>query len=889
MPGEKQQFLFDQSRADLVQTFFRKFLRHSKGQWAGKPFELLPWQWEKVVRPLFGWVRADGTRRYRKAYVEIPKKNGKALSLDTPIATPGGWTTIGEIHAGEKVFDENGQPCNVVAVGPIEYDRPCYQLRFSDGEVITADAEHEWVVDCYRNGLKRTGRGEKSSYEQRHIRTTKEIAENLLVSNANIRTCNFRIKVAGPLDCLRADLPVAPYTLGAWLGDGTSANANLTCSDDDTQILAEIAAEGVSVGPGRCKKGKASRHTLGSNGRGIARRRSLQAKLRRLGLLQNKHIPAKYLRASIAQRLSLLQGLMDTDGCVCLTGPKAIPRCEYTSVSKRLAVDVADLICTLGYKPTICEGRAKLYGRDVGPKYRVCFTAYKERPVFRLARKLQRLASENDRAPRSKYRQIVEAIKVAAVPVRCIQVSSPSGCFLAGRNLIATHNSTLCAGLALYLLIGDSEAGAEVYSAACDHDQAGIIFNEAASMVEQSPALKDHVEIIRSQKRLVFHRTRSFYKALSADVPTKEGLNIHGLVFDELHAQPNRDLWDCLQYGGASRRQPLQIAITTAGWDRHSICWEQHRYAEQVLSGVIDDPSFFAFIAGAAEGDEWTSPETWRKANPSLGSIVTEEEMAAACAEAQASPLKENSFKRYRLNLWTEQDVRWMPMAAWDACAGPIDRASLAGRECIAGLDLSTTIDISALVLIFRGENGYDILPYFWVPAENARERERKDKVPYLQWAKEGLIELTPGNVIDYGYIRRRVNELTDEFDVREIAADPYNARHLLTELGEDGLTVLEVRQGYLSMSPAMKELERVVLEGRFRHGGNPVMRWMASNVAAATDPAGNIKPDKGRSTEKIDGISALVTGLSRWICRPQNAGRSVYEDRGIIALNIGL
>jgi len=222
--------------------------------------------------------------------------------------------------------------------------------------------------------------------------------------------------------------------------------------------------------------------------------------------------------------------------------------------------------------------------------------------------------------------------------------------------------SCLFSGLSLYLLLADGEPGAEIYSAAVDRDQASIVFTEAANMVEASPHLASRLQVVRSTKRIVDHRSRSYYKALSADVPAKEGLNAHAILIDELHAQRNRDLWDTLRYAGASRRQPLHLAITTAGYDRHSICWEQHDYAKKVQDGTIQDLAFFSYICAAESDDDWTAPEVWRKANPSFGITLSAEQFAEDCQEAQQSPAKENSFRRYRLNQWTEQDVRWLSL-----------------------------------------------------------------------------------------------------------------------------------------------------------------------------------------------------------------------------------
>ena len=435
---------------------------------------------------------------------------------------------------------------------------------------------------------------------------------------------------------------------------------------------------------------------------------------------------------------------------------------------------------------------------------------------------------------------------------------------------------TLFSGLSLYLLCGDGEAGAEVYSAAVDRDQASIVYNEAANIVEASPALSGRLAVVRSTKRITYHRNRSFYKALSADVPAKEGLNAHAVLVDELHAQRTRDLWDTLRYAGASRRQPLHLSVTTAGFDRFSICWEQHQYAEQVLQGVITDPAFFAFIAAAGPEDDWTDPEVWQKANPSFGITVNADQFAEDCKEAQESPAKENSFRRYRLNQWTEQDVRWLSAEKWDACEGvPGD---LDGRDCYGGLDLSSTTDLSAFVLVFPNDDGsFDILAYFWVPEEGAKRRARRDRVPYEQWIREGYIEATPGEAIDYDRIRNEIKELGERYSIQSIALDRWNATQLSTQLASDGFEMVAFGQGFASMSWPTKKLEELVLSGRLRHGGNPVLRWMAGNASIETDAADNWKPSKKKSRERIDGIVALIMALERGTTDVRFTGKYFY------------
>jgi phage terminase large subunit-like protein len=429
--------------------------------------------------------------------------------------------------------------------------------------------------------------------------------------------------------------------------------------------------------------------------------------------------------------------------------------------------------------------------------------------------------------------------------------------------------SPLAAGIALYLLTLDEEIGAEIYSAAADRDQASIVYNYAKDMVLNSALLSKRLQIVESRKRILDRQTRSFYSAVSAEVPTKHGPNIHGLIFDELHAQPNRDLWDTLSTGTAARRQPLTVAITTAGYDRTSICWELHEYARKVLEGIFDDPTFYAVIYAAGDEEDWLDEDTWYRVNPALGTFRKIEHMRSEAEKAKRVPAFQNTFRRLYLDQWTRQDARWLDLRAWDETSGEIVPERLMGVPCYAGLDLSSTIDITALVLVFPHADGfYDVLPFFWIPEENLIERSRRDGVPYDAWARDGLIETTPGNVIDYRYIVEHVEGLRDEegYRIEEVAYDRWGATLISQELDDRGFTVVPFGQGFSSMSPPTKELLNLVLRKLLRHGGNPVLRWMADNLVVRTDPAGNIKPDKSKSREKIDGMVALIMGLDRAI-----------------------
>ena len=446
--------------------------------------------------------------------------------------------------------------------------------------------------------------------------------------------------------------------------------------------------------------------------------------------------------------------------------------------------------------------------------------------------------------------------------------------------------SELAAAVALLLCCGDGEERAEVYGCAADRQQATIVFDVAADMVRMCPALNKRVKILASQKRIIYTPTNSFYQVLSAEAYSKHGFNIHGVVFDELHTQPNRKLFDVMTKGsGDARMQPLYFLITTAGTDTNSICYETHQKAKDILEGRKIDTTFYPVIYGADESDDWTDPRVWRKANPSLDITVGMDKVEAACNSAKQNPGEENSFRQLRLNQWVKQAVRWMPMDKWDACAFAVNEDELEGRVCYGGLDLSSTTDMTAFVLVFPPQDEddkYIILPYFWVPEDTLDLRVRRDHVPYDVWAAEGCLETTEGNVIHYGFIEKFIEELGTKYHIKEIAFDRWGATQMVQDLEGMGFTVVPFGQGYKDMSPPTKELMKLTLEERIAHGGHKVLRWMMDNVYVRQDPAGNIKMDKEKSTEKIDAAVATVMALDRAI-RNQGSDGSVYDARGIL------
>lgn len=1030
--------------------FFRDVLRLNGGQFEGKPFVLEPWQ-VFIVGSLFGWKLKDGRRRFNTAYVESAKGSGKALALDTPIPTPSGWTTMGELQVGSMVFDDTGLPCRVTAATAVMENRQCYSLTFGDGETIVADAGHLWRVATLRNGKKPGPRADRDRRCGYFLRTTEEISKSWrMKQSASIHPqakYNHRVDLAGALQLPTANLSVAPYTLGAWLGDGDSDCARITIGDQDVALVTQLRADGMAVGErkgygyrtaGRyllgsihdhdqvCRRGhpielnRTGTHCLACNREVEHAHRhnlpipaytvsSLQEKLRGMGLLNNKHIPAQYLRASKEQRLDLLQGLLDTDGSVTISGAV-----EFSSKWRRLAEDVAELIRSLGFKAKIADNAAVLNGKIIGRRYRLLFHPTFDIPVFKLPRKLQRQKSSPKTHALSKGRMIVNVAEVPSVPVRCISVDSPTRMFLCGKTMIPTHNSPLLGGLGHYGLVADNEMRAEIYAAAVKKDQAMILFRDAVAMRDQSPHLAARLQksgVGEKCWNLADHSTGSWFRPISSEEDSQSGPRPHFALVDEVHEHKSSVVIDMLSAGFKWRRNPLMAMITNSGFDRETVCWRWHEYVTKILkrtAGTNND-RVFGFICcldpcekhwnegqeqpvdNCRECDDWaTEGPHWKKPNPNLGVSIDLEYLRNQVRKGIDMPAEQNTVRRLNFGYWTNQATRWLSMQAWDSCSAPIDYDKLRGRSCIVGLDLANKIDIAALVLIFPPENlvlrepiefdgmlndlektaleyvknsnggatldhfledhepigpqlwgslkkfglvyedeggrvridadrvpakvsaagsidyakvdidqlseDFIVLPYFFIPKDNITEAMRRDDVPYDVWVRNGLMEATEGNVIDYQAIKQKLIALNEIYPIRSsyesnvtthlAGFDPWNATEFANDMRDKySINMIEVRQGYQTMSEPTKEMARLVIAKKVRHGGNPVLRWMADNVVVRTDPAGNLKPDKEKSKKKIDGIVGLIIALSLAIRHANDEGGSVYETRGVLRL----
>ncbi|PKU90754.1 terminase [Bifidobacterium pseudolongum subsp. globosum] len=876
-PRDVEGAVFDPARVDKVLVCFHA-LRHTQGQWAGKPLDPDPWQVAWILAPVFGWVKPeeDGTyvRIIRDLYVDVPRKNGKGVPIDGDILTDKGWKKFGQLKPGDMVHAIDGTLTEVTWCSDVHH-LECYEVTLSDGRKLTCDRDHLWTVfDRWGHDPEMWKKNkQKGAWKELGI---EEVANNYLMGKRNDR--RYSIQLQGTLHRDPVELGIDPYLLGLWLGDGCTDMARFTTIDNE--LLTPFKEAGYSV-----------RRVSDSVSYGISG--GFLTALRTLGVLGDKHVPEEYLIAGDEQRLALLQGLMDTDGTV-IVGPNT-PRVEFCTTNRNLADSVLFLARSLGWKATVSESRATLHGKDCGPKWRVCWTAFRDKSPFRLTRKTEKLA-EYTGPTRSQSLQITNVTRVKSVPTMCISVSHPSKQYLYGKDLIPCHNSTLSGGIAVYMLGGDGEPGAQVVCAASTEHQASFVFAPIKLLVQKTPALKG--VMTAHQKRIVHNPSGSYMEVISSAADAAHGMNLHCFICDELHVYKSPDLVRTLETGRGSRRQPLGVRITTPDDGKSNTIYDlTRRYVEQLAAGTISDHTYYGVVWGADEADDPFAEETQRKANPGYGKSPSAEYLQAAANKAKNSPAELASYLRLHLGLRTKQSVRYLDMGAWDRNSGDLASNDVLaqrfkGRTCYGGWDLGAVSDLTAWVLLFPAQDGsYDALARFWAPEGDMPSLDKRTSGMASVWARDGYLTVTPGDVTDYSYIERQIMSDLADYDLQTIGYDPWNATQVSNDLQEQGLDVdrlTVVRQGMKTLSPVLKELQRLILTGTaetplVRHHGNPVLRWNVDNLAVKSDVNGNVMPDKLNGADKIDGVAALLNALSEALTRPAPA-RSIYEEESLFA-----
>jgi phage terminase large subunit-like protein len=442
--------------------------------------------------------------------------------------------------------------------------------------------------------------------------------------------------------------------------------------------------------------------------------------------------------------------------------------------------------------------------------------------------------------------------------------------------------SPMGAGTGLIMLCLDGEMGAECYTVATTKEQADIPFQDAVKMVAASPALRQRLQNSGNVKtfNIAHLASGSYFRPLSAKHNSLDGKRVHYALVDELHEHPNSLVVDKMRAGTKGRRQALVVEITNSGFDRTSVCWNHHEYSRKVLEGILKDDSWFAYVCALDEDDDWKNEKVWAKANPNLGVSIPLRYLREQVREAIGMPIKQNLVKRLNFCMWTKAGEVWIPPEMWAACGAKFDEEQLIGQDCFPGLDLSKGRDFAALVLVFPG-TPIRVLSYFWLPTESVTRLAEKANLPLLEWVEQGHLRLTPGGSLDFDFIRRDINHLASKFNFREIGYDEHQALQIATQLEGDGHTMVPVRQGFLTLTEPTEEVMSLVKSKGLQHNNHPIMNWMISNIMIAQDAAGNIKIDKKRSAEKVDGPAAMVNGISRLIRNPEEP----YTDPEVMLL----
>jgi len=845
--------------------------------WIETKPDQIDWQYDCTMS-VFGWVRYSEVRerdirRFNQSSVWIPKKQKKALALETPIPTPEGWTTVKDISIGDMLFDVNGKQCKVIDKTETYLDRDCYRVNFSNGESVVCDAGHLWVTSSLLDEVSKGSIGSRIRTRPFRMRTTEEIFKTQKRKDG---AKSHSLQMPKPIEMPDAELEIDPYAFGFWLGDGDSDGARITFATSDEKEVRKVL-EHVGVRQSKPQKAETTKRA------GIGEKfGDIRTRLRNMGVLHDKHIPKKYLRASVQQRIALLQGLMDTDG----HAGKCRKMLIFATSNSRIMDGFSELLSSLGIKFSVNFYEDKQYWRFQF----VCFSD--DIPAFRFERKIAHQPVSHERKwNRSKTVQIVSVVKVPSVPVQCIAIDSEDKQFLFGKTMLPTHNTPTIASWSVYLTCGDGEQGGKTFGGAKDGTQARIAAEHAIAMVEQSPELSKECKINQNEKMIRHLPSRSFYKPLSSSdsrsKKSKEGIN-GNIAIDETHVV-DREFIKIISRAGISRAEPLRFDFSTAGNNPDGYGKERQDYVRKVIAGEIKNTNLFGRIYEAPQDstdeDIKADPIKFGKlANPAWGHTANREEFLSDFEESKQSPSLFADFKMYRLNIWQQSENPWLRMDDWKANADQYDVMDFAGDSVWLGLDLSKTRDMTAISMIFKS-NDYEPIfyqfPLFWLPEKYAREN--KDKVEFLDWAESGHLELVPGETVKLSYIKEKMKWIDDNFNVIDLSYDKTYAYDLIDEFCEDELRwdCAEFKQSVSMYAGPTENYEAMLVEKRLKHNNHPVLNWQAGHVQVKTNEKNGKIPCKPKrdDVKKIDGIVAGIMALHRAYHGEDYKAGQFYEE----------
>ncbi len=803
---DRDDIYFDYDDVDKKIRFVSK-MRHSTGIHNGKRFILLPWQ-QFAFAGIFGWKYVSNNYRVTKnVLMFISRKNGKMLDLNTPIITPSGkYTTMGELKLGDFVMGPDGKPTKVTWLSPIKTPKNTYNVHFSNGEIITACGDHNWYVY------------ERHSSKKHKVLTTEELIESgIKLTNKNgYSESQFAVPVTKALEFEEKELPIDPYILGLWLGDST----------DDIQMYDPVVEQ-----------------------------------LKDLNLLHNKHIPDIYLQASINQRLSLLQGLMDTDGCVLVNKKTKSIHCEFDNKNPQIIEGVEYLLNSLGIK--YCKRIIHpTCNRKVCEAIRLTFVSTKELPCFRLPRKYDKLP-ETHKNKRHDYITITDIVPTPPVPMRCITVDNESHCYLCGKKNVTTHNTALAAAIALVLATIDNEPGAEIDFVANSAQQARIGFEHTNNFAESLDPNRMLYKPYRDTIKIP--HTKSKIQVLCSDSMSLDGYNSSCFIIDEMHAMKDWNLYNVMKSSQGMRTQPLAIVITTAGFllDGYPL-FEMRKTCMDILNGVKADDSQFSLLYELDKGDNYEDENNWIKCCPSLDQTVTREYMRDQITTAKNLPAQETGVKTKNFNIFCQTKDVWIADKYVKQCIKPVDLNDYRGIPCRIGVDLSSVSDMTAISAMIPYEGKFIFKSWIFLPESTLEESINKELYKY--WKSTGDIIITDGNVISYDAVLKKMNEINEICPIEEVLYDPYNSTSWAISSTNEGYNMTPYNQNLAHFNRPTKQLEILIRTDKVIIDDNRAVKWCFNNVVLRRDYNENCKPDKTTNENKIDPIISMVEALGGWL-----------------------